>query len=35
MGVDEGMMIVGNEMERTAALAAYRAAGPVAERVGA
>jgi len=30
MGVDEGMMIVGNEMERTAALAARRSAGPVA-----
>ncbi len=35
MGVDEGMMIVGNEMERTAALAARRAAGPVGGRVGA
>ena len=30
MGVDEGMMIVGNEMERTAALAARRSPGPVA-----
>jgi len=27
MGVDEGMMIVGNEMERTAVLAARRSAG--------
>jgi methylaspartate ammonia-lyase len=35
MGVDEGMMIVGNEMERTAVLAARRSAGaPLAGRVG-
>jgi methylaspartate ammonia-lyase len=35
MGVDEGMMIVGNEMERAAVLAARRSAGPVASGVGA
>ncbi len=35
MGVDEGMMIVGNEMARTTVLAARRAAGPVAQGVGA
>jgi methylaspartate ammonia-lyase len=31
MGVDEGLMIVGNEMARTAALAAARRPGLVAE----
>jgi len=35
MGVDEGMMIVGNEMARTAVLAARRAPGPVPQQVGA
>lgn len=30
MGVDEGLMVVGNEMARTAALAARRAPGPAA-----
>ena len=35
MGVDEGMMIVGNEMQRTAVLAARRAGGPTPVQVGA